>query len=271
MQRQLVGINDVMLSTDGARTWAATPTDFPCQQQCVRMPDGRLHGFGLGPMPHPDAPGRAQSTFSFLQNRFEAGSGAIAVTTEAQPVVFKLDEGVLCANSSHWGSYPEACPFWGASSGGHIMLHDGQTLMTVIVSYLGGSEGGTASNSGIYAFVSNDTLTWTQRSHFVTIADFPHSAEGASENSIARLSNGSLLVVFRVDGGDGQLYIKPACPDTSSKYPSCLYKNYFRTVSTDEGDHSKPQPTVPFCMMSGSCCLSYCCSCCPKIICYDME
>ena len=186
-------------------------------------------------MPRPGAADKAQTTFTFPQNKFEAGSGAIRVTTEATPVVFELDKGVACANSSHWGNFPNACPFWGASSGGHVSLRDGSTLLTSVVAYLGGSEGGTKANAGIYAFVSNDTLTWKQRSHIVTIADFPDSAEGASENSIARMSNGSLLVVFRLDGGDGQLYIQPPCPDTDRRYPGCLYKNYHRTVSSDEG------------------------------------
>ena len=141
-------------------------------------------------------------------------------------MIFELDEGVACANSSHWGKFPNACPFWGASSGGHVSLSDGSTLLTSVVSYLGGSEGATKGNAGIYAFVSNDTLTWKQRSHITTIADFPDSAEGASENSIAKMSNGSLLVVFRLDGGDGQRYIQPPCPDTDRRFPGCLYKNY---------------------------------------------
>lgn len=229
------GINEVMISTDGARTWAPTPTAFPCQQQCVRAPDGRLHGFGLGPMPRFDAPDKPQSTFAFPTSRFEAGSGPISVTTEETPIVFELDQGLQCANTSHWGGYPSQCPFWGASSGGHVALNDGQTLLTVIVAFLGGNEGASVNNSGIYALVTNDTLTWRKRSHIVTVADFPNSGEGASENSIARMSNGSLLMVFRVDAGDGQLWIKPPCPDSSPKYPGCLYQNYHRTVSTDEG------------------------------------
>ena len=233
------GINQNLMSSDMARTWHPTNVEFPCVNslQCVRAPDGRLHGFGKGPMPAFDSPDKPQSRFVFPSSWWERGSGPIQVKSEAQAISFEFSAGtaVQCANKSHWGGWPNQCPFWGASSGGHVKLLDGQTLLTVVVALLGGNEGATISNSGIYAFVSNDTLVWRQRSHIVTASQFPNSGEGASENSIARLANNSLIVIFRVDAGDGQLWISPPCPTSSPRYPGCLYKNYHRTISTDEG------------------------------------
>ncbi len=230
------GVGNV-ISHDGARTWKPTDIEYPCGQHCLRDPSGRLHGFGTGPMPRFHAANVTQSTFGFPESRYATvdTNGNVSVELRLIPETFELGFGVRCAAKSHWGGWPAQCPFWGASSGGSVRLLDGQTLLTVVVPWLGGDEGATEQNSGIYGFVSNDTCAWKQRSHIVTREMFPNSGEGASENSIARLSNGSLMTIFRVDAGDGQLWIQPPCPTSSTRYPSCLYSNYFRTVSVDEG------------------------------------
>ena len=239
------GVGD-LISKDGGKTWGRPPAaiQYPCGQHCIEAPDGRIHGFGTGDMPPFTAPDRPQRGFSFPQSWWATVSGNADISTvlEHTPETFELDFEVSCQNKSHWGGWPSQCPFWAASSGGSLALKDGQSLLTVVVPFLGGNEGATAQNTGIYAFVSNDTLQWRQRSRVATVAMFPDSGEGPSENSVARLSNGSILVVFRVDAGDGQLWIKPPCPSSSPRHPACLYANYHRSVSTDEGrTWGKPQ------------------------------
>ena len=59
-----------------------------------------------------------------------------------------------------------------------------------------------ASKPLLYAFKSSDAADWRFAS--VVAERVPDSEEGPSENALTLLANGSVLVVFRTDGGDGK-------------------------------------------------------------------
>jgi hypothetical protein len=82
---------------------------------------------------------------------------------------------------------------------------------------------GTLGYADIWLFESNDQRYWKVRS---VVATHEQTAalgyqEGANENDIVRLGDGTLLVVFRADGGDG--------------YPDHKRKPFLKVISTDNG------------------------------------
>ena len=89
------------------------------------------------------------------------------------------------------------------TSAGAVRLPDGSFVQTTVVPWLGGEFGTRAAAAGIFAWGSNDTLRWSFVGTVATAAQFPGSGEGPNEHSLALLADGSLLVVLRMDGGDG--------------------------------------------------------------------
>ena len=224
-------------STSSGRSWSNYTPGVPPMHlaSTAAAPSATLHDFGASAAFA--APATAYSRFSSKTCYAIAADegGNVTIAEQPTPVSFELNFSVACNNQSHYGGWPTACPFWGGGSGGNVLLRDGRTLQTVTVPWLGGSEGAAKEDAGLYAFVSMDTLRWKQHSRIATMAQFPWSGEGPNENDIARLSNGSLLVVFRIEGGDGGLWVKPGpCPKWPNS-PGCAYRNYQRVVSTNEG------------------------------------
>ena len=81
---------------------------------------------------------------------------------------------------------------------------------------------GTFNTASIWLFASTDFgRNWRFRSVVCAYNETNGSQEGANENDLAVTSDGSLLVVFRVDGGDG--------------YPDHLHRPFMKTTSRDDG------------------------------------
>ena len=82
---------------------------------------------------------------------------------------------------------------------------------------------GTLGYADIWIFASVDQTTWHYQSEVANHAQTKALGyeEGANENDIAVLADGTLLVVFRADGGDG--------------YPHHSRKPFLQVTSTDNG------------------------------------
>jgi hypothetical protein len=94
----------------------------------------------------------------------------------------------------------------------------------------GWGDAGAAGN--IHIFQSTNLQTWRWRSLVAAGNATQGAEEGANENAIARLDDGSLLVVFRRDGGDG--------------WPSHSHKSFMAVRSRDNGmSWSMPEALPP--------------------------
>ena len=91
-----------------------------------------------------------------------------------------------------------------------------------------GDAGGPGN---IHLFESSDLGVWRWRSLVAAGNATGGAEEGANENSVAVLDDGSLLVVFRRDGGDG--------------WPSHSHKSFMESRSTDGGFHWSPPKALP--------------------------
>ena len=91
-----------------------------------------------------------------------------------------------------------------------------------------GKAPGPCCNNSVGIFRSVDGFAWEFASVVAHKADIAGSEEGPNESTLAVLKDGSLLVLFRVDGGDGT--------------PNQPHKPYMSASSTDGGHTwSKPQ------------------------------
>eukprot|EP01045_Picozoa_sp_COSAG04_P009832 COSAG04_NODE_584_length_12354_cov_29.554141_4_plen_1028_part_00 len=120
--------------------------------------------------------------------------------------------------------------FW-THNNAKLQLRDGTYFSTVVIPWLCGWTGATAQSAGLFAFRSKDSLQWEFTSTIATVADFSGTGEGPNENDALQLPNGEIIVVMRVDGGDGTRYChRPISP-----------KNYFISRSSD-GGHQWTKP-----------------------------
>ena len=111
-------------------------------------------------------------------------------------------------------------------SGSVVTLGEGTLLKTMVIktncTAVPKPGWGTFGNSDIYMFASRDGgASWAFRSVVARANETGGSGEGANENDVVVRSDGSLLVVFRVDGGDG--------------YPLHAHRPFMKTVSHDNG------------------------------------
>lgn len=91
--------------------------------------------------------------------------------------------------------------------------------------------GDVGGPGNIHLFESNDLRLWRWRSLVAAGNATGGSEEGANENSVVVLDDGSLLVVFRRDGGDG--------------WPSHSHKSFMESRSTDGGFHWSTPKSLP--------------------------
>ena len=98
-------------------------------------------------------------------------------------------------------NHPKVCPLrpQGAST---TRLADGRYI-AAMMAYPANADPNASLSYSLYAFVSSDDgYTWDFSS--VIAADIPGAEEGPCENDITLMPNGSVICVFRTDGGDGQ-------------------------------------------------------------------
>ena len=96
---------------------------------------------------------------------------------------------------------PKVCPLrtQGAAT---VQLKDGRHLASVMA-YPATSNPNASLAYHLYAFISSDGgYAWNFAS--VIAANIPGAEEGPCENDLAIMPNGSVISIFRTDGGDGQ-------------------------------------------------------------------
>eukprot|EP00045_Choanoeca_perplexa_P009292 m.88850 g.88850 ORF g.88850 m.88850 type:complete len:390 (-) comp14838_c0_seq1:31-1200(-) len=141
----------------------------------------------------------------------------IAVVNRSKRILFKgLPANVSCAKFS--------CPFrfGGAAS---ATLHDGTVLQTAIITWGGNTHSPDATSIVIYRS-KDQGYTFDFLSVVANASDIPSSEEGPNEHDMVLLRNGTLFMTVRIDGGDGPL-----------THP---YRNYYRTLSHDQGQTWSP-------------------------------
>ena len=91
------------------------------------------------------------------------------------------------------------------AGGSSIWLRDGRTMLaTAVTSGVGSAESRSRHKLSIVALRSGDQgYTWSYSGLVASADEVPSAHEGPSENALARLTNGSLIVVFRVAGENG--------------------------------------------------------------------
>ena len=150
------------------------------------------------------------------------GAGNVSVAHEKKAVNLhfrSLPQPVMCAQQG-----PGADCFW-SHSNGKLQLQDKTYFSTVAIPWICGWTGATKESAGIFAFRSNDSIAWELSGTIAQVADFDNTGEGPNENDASQLPNGDIIVVMRVDGGDGTKYChRPIAP-----------KNYHKSISTDNG------------------------------------
>ena len=97
---------------------------------------------------------------------------------------------------------PKACPLRTAGSA-TLQLPDGRVLSSMMGYFPSWGNENSSLSYALLAFVSSDGgYEW--RYAGVIAANVTNSEEGPCENDLTLLKNGSVLCVFRTDGGDGQ-------------------------------------------------------------------
>ena len=109
-----------------------------------------------------------------------------------------------------------------------VVLDDGTYLQTAIVS---GRLANDTDATSIVLFSSTDGASFSYFSTVAAAVDNPSSDEGPNEHAMEVLADGSLLVVFRVDCGDGT--------------HGGAFKPYVQTRSTDGGRTWSATADVP--------------------------
>jgi hypothetical protein len=124
-------------------------------------------------------------------------------------ITWELPQPNLCLFSTYSGKAIEIDGMWLKTA----VLQDNCTKPSKGWGVLGG-------NANIHLFSSTDRLRWKWRS-LVCAGNVTGGEEGADENDMVLDASGALLVIFRVDGGDG--------------YPAHDHKPFQMSRSKDAG------------------------------------
>ena len=154
-------------------------------------------------------------------------AGQFTVTTLDAPVSFV---GLPSSSKASRFTGSNGLRFSGAAS----VVRNGVHLQTAIVAFSDMKNDTDATSVVLYS--SDDSFSYTYLSTIASAADNPWSDEGPNEHAMELLADGSLLVVFRIDCGDGPNF-HPFVP-------------YWQTRSRDGGkswDAPVPSPGAPGC------------------------
>jgi hypothetical protein len=122
-----------------------------------------------------------------------------------QAVRWSIRRTVVTANITWRLPFDNICTFSDYSG---APIHAGGTWLKTVVIKTNCSKpphgwGDVGAPSSIHLFESPDLRSWRWRNVVAAGNETDGAAEGANENAIAVLDDGSLIVVFRRDGGDG--------------------------------------------------------------------
>ena len=140
---------------------------------------------------------------------------------------------------------PKACPL--RTFGADVLLLPDGSWLGAFLAYPATSDPNASEAYSLYAFKSSDAADWRFAS--VVAERVPDSEEGPSENALTLLANGSVLAVFRTDGGDG----KPCagalpCPGGGGHRMA----PYAAAVSNDGGASWLPPRSLPAAVSGGA-------------------
>lgn len=214
-------------SLDGGRSWTkADPSVALDGIDMVRPTANSLRDFGTATeVPNPNG---LNWNFSSQTANMLALRGAVVMQTPANlptHITFNdIPQPTTCY--AKFGG----CPFR-LAGGSLVTLSDGVTLLySTIVKFA--SQVPSKYSTSIVCFASVDGgVTWNYRSIIANSTQYPKSQEGPNENAMAVLADGSVLVVMRVDAGDG--------PES---HP---YSNYESLISRDGGYTWQAQGSLP--------------------------
>lgn len=215
-----------MATTDGLAYTKYSDQSMPATM--IQTSSGAFHTYGA--LATTDASNTSWNAPS--SDLWQVEPSGLNVTTQSKPVTFSgLPTGAAP------GKFTGAT---GLRFGGtaNVVLNKGSGsvyLQTSIVSWPSPKKNNTDSTS-IVLWRSDDGYAFEFLSTVADAADHPSSDEGPNEHAMEVLADGSLLVVFRVDCGDG--------PRTHRFAP------YMQTRSTDGGktwSAAIPAPGAPGC------------------------
>jgi hypothetical protein len=195
------------VSTDGGESWNATLTG--------KTPStSPLSGFGdpvvnalAGTMHSNDLPATLPNrTYTALR-----GPPVYAIRTQPDG---SITTGPIHKNISYSGisppvgcrgghvNQPKSCPLRTAGSA-TLTLPDGRVLSSMMGYFPSWGDENASLSYALLAFVSTDGgFAWEYAG--VIAANVSGAEEGPCENDLTILKNGSVICVFRTDGGDGQ-------------------------------------------------------------------
>jgi len=221
----LVGVvnRTVVHSADSGATWAPVrgpATVGPGVPFALIPGNGSLLSVGnaainasLLPAPIPYATGTTRGRWDVLPGG-HAAAERVAHTFEAASLSWRLPREDLCLFSGYSGTpvavvAPPAAAA-AAAGAGVPAVPVPLLLKTMVLRHnctappAGQGWGVLPNQTSIWLFESPDGgLNWSPRSEVASAASAAGAEEGPNENDIVVAADGSLLVVFRVDGGDG--------------------------------------------------------------------
>lgn len=174
-----------------------------------------------------------------LASESSAGAWRVTRTMHQADLSWKLPRADVCYMGGYSGSALRMRMADGTSTG---VLLKTWVVKTNCSQPPPGQGWGVLPMSSIWLFESMDGLAWSFRSEVVSAAEVVAavgSEEGANENDVAILSDGRLICVFRVDGGDG--------------WPSHEHKPFMAAYSSDQGRSWTPPTSLspPLSALSG--------------------
>ena len=203
----VAGPNDTfVVSGDGARTWNAT-------EDRSHFLDSHAYLFASAAEAHT----LQETTVDNMEHIFEAPmtnvssekDGFTEVTWSASTASVQKVRG---SGVIRYVELPKPVWYFRTNSGNVIVAEDAANdktrfLQTCNVLFVSDAPAGARPHkpapTSVVLFASADGLLWRFVSVVMAPEDSPQSVEGPNESALTQLASGALLVVVRIDGGDG--------------------------------------------------------------------
>lgn len=223
-------------SSDGGHTWQRQTWGSPRLAQHVPVSAETVMSYDSGAAAYVTNATTSLSIHEYVVWTVDKASRTFQRTVHSAP-----DARVISFTGLPFKSYEFAL-----SAGGTAVLADGTFVASTTLwgahneqsSELPrlGEMPGPCCNNSVGIFTSRDGFNWKFASVVAHKADVAGSQEGPNESTLAILKDGRLIVIFRVDGGDGK--------------PDQTHKPYMMAISQDQG-HSWSKPvSLPAGVMS---------------------